>query len=395
MRLSGLQKADWFIGLALAVVLAPITRALGLVLKRDHSFHSTDTIVVMKLLGGGNFALAMPMLLGLRQSFPKSTMIAVTTPATAEFARVLGIFDSINVIHTRSILSMCGSAFRTLLSIFRADVIIDLEAHSKLSTCFGLFSCARNRLGFFTNDFFLREYLYTHLVFFNLRAPRPLLFERLAAILGARCATYLECEQHLKKALNVDPGHERRVAVGVGCSDLGRVRQLDLKQWLRVLTEELPAGGETHLVFLGSQGDRQLSESLGEELLKRIPTLTIENLCGQRPLGESLRILGESAYFYTIDSGLLHFARLLKVPCTSFWGPTDPATRLIQIEGYREDIRYNRLICSPCIHVSESPPCGGRNLCIASLFEQRFISDSEALANITIGPEDKSLRDRQ
>jgi ADP-heptose:LPS heptosyltransferase len=389
MNLRTLQKADWFIGLTLAVFLAPVARILGTLFRRDHSFDSKDTIVVMKLLGGGNFALAMPMLLGLRKSFPKSHLVAVTTRSTVEFAKAIKVFDSVRLIDTRSLGSLIGSAFRTLVSIFRVDVVIDLEAHSKLSTCFGLFSCARNRIGFFTNDFFLREYLYTHLVFFNLRASRAILFERLAEIVGARCASYKECEDHLRSALSVGVQVDRSIAVGVGCSDLGRVRQLNAKQWIEVLEKELPSSDATKLLFLGAASDYQLSEDIVKELRQRYPNLHLDNLCGSCSLSESLRILGSCGYFYTIDSGLLHFARLMRVPCMSFWGPTDPATRIVPIAGYEEVIRYRPLICSPCIHVAETPPCRGRNLCISSLFDNISVSESEALANITISPTDK------
>ncbi len=389
MRMQTLQKIDWFLGLALTIILAPIARLSGVILCRKHSFDSNKTIVVMKLLGGGNFALAMPMLLGLRKSFPNSRLIAVTTPATVHFARAIGLFDSVILINSSSILSLLGSAFRALIEIFRVDVLIDLEAHSKLSTCFGLFTCARNRIGFFTNDFFLREYLYTHLVFFNPRAPRPILFEQLAAIVGARCANNVECEEHLKQKLKIERSTDLSIAIGVGCSDLGRVRQLDANQWVRVLEKEQRIESANRLLFLGVKGDWELSEEIGRRLRMQLPNIEIENLCGMHSLEESLRILGSCAHFYTIDSGLNHFARLMKVPCTSFWGPTDPATLLVPIEAYSETIRYTPLICSPCIHVAESPPCRGRNLCITALFQERPISDSEALANITISPRDK------
>lgn len=392
MKLRFLQKADWFIGLTLSLILAPITRVLGMILRREHSFSKNDTIVVMKLLGGGNFALAMPMLLGLRQSFPDSKLVVVVTPSTAQFAKTLGVFDEIKLIDTGSLPLLIGSAMRTLLSLFRVDVIIDLEVHSKLSTCFGLFTCARNRLGFFTNDFFLRKYLYTHLVFFNPRAPRSALFERFAALLGARCVDPEECEMHLKSKLNISAHPNSSIAIGVGCSDLGRVRQLRSCQWVSVLKKELASVKDPELIFLGSQMDWDLAQEVGDKLQIVMPSLRISNLCGARALSESLRLLGSCSRFYAIDSGLLHFARLLGVPSTSFWGPTDPATLLIPLPRYTETIHYKPLLCSPCIHVAEVPPCGGRNLCMTALFQEEPISDSEVLANVTVGPDDKSSR---
>jgi ADP-heptose:LPS heptosyltransferase len=392
MKLTRLQKVDWFLGLTVATILAPVTRLLGALLRRDHQFRSNDTIVVMKLLGGGNFAMAMPMLVGIRKSFPNSKLIAVVTPATVEFAKAIGVFDSLRIIDTRSFVGLLSSAARTLKSIFRVDVVIDLEVYSKLSTCFGLFSCARNRLGFFTNDFFLREYLYTHLVFFNPRAPRPTLFGQFLKIIGATPVSHEECRAHLTRHLSVEARASSSIAIGVGCSDLGRVRQLNASQWLHVLSNEFAPDSKAELIFIGSRADWELAEKIAEGLKLSRPSLQIQNKCGLLTLPESLKLLGGCMHFYTIDSGLLHFARLLQVPTSSFWGPTDPATRLVPMAGYSETIHYKALLCSPCIHVAESPPCNGRNLCISSLFQNDPISEGDVLTNITIGPDKKLLR---
>lgn len=386
MKLSTLRKADWFVGLFCAVILSPIARFAGAIMRRDHSFKSVETIAVMKLLGGGNFSIALPMLIGIRKSFPNSTIIAVVTPSTAHFAHAVGIFDRIELIQFRSLPKLLFSGWRVLLGIFRADVLIDLEIHSKLATCFGLVTCARNRVGFFTNDFFLRKHLYTHLVFFNPQALRPALYNQLVAILGGQAATFLECNQHLRETLRPLPHPINTVAVGVGCSDLGRVRRLDTSQWRRILHQSLPKTGAGRMVFLGSDADAGEAQSIIDELSERLPAVAFENLCGQKSLKDSLRILAGCTHFWGIDSALLHFARLLRIPTESFWGPTDPSTLLAPIAEYSEKIHYRRIICSPCIHVAEDAPCGGRNLCIRGLFSENLVSPQEALANTTFLP---------
>jgi ADP-heptose:LPS heptosyltransferase len=390
MKLQTLRKADWFIGVFLAVLLAPITRGLGKILRRDHAFKSTKRIVVMKLLGGGNFALGLPLLLGLRKSFPESELIAVVTSTNRVFAESVGVFDTIHVVQTGSILRLFTSAARCLYSIFKVDVVIDLEIHSKLTTCFGLFTCARNRLGFFTDDFFLREYLYTHLVFFHPGASRPALFNQLALIMQAETATSSECCAHLRRVLSYKATRQGVVGVGVGCSDLGLVRKLSAEQWQMALGRALREQGATEVVFLGSKDDRQLADEVISGLVSRFTDLSFTNRCGDCSLQESLGILSECSYYLGVDSALLHFARLMYVPSESFWGPTDPETLLLPIDNYSEKVHYRPLICSPCIHVAETAPCKGRNLCIKSLFSEQEISPSDALRNTTIEPSDKA-----
>jgi ADP-heptose:LPS heptosyltransferase len=345
-----------------------------------------DTITVVKLLGGGNFFIALPMLLGIRRSFPDSTLVAVVTPSTAHFAQAIGIFDRIELIQFRSLTSLCVTGIKALRAIFRTDVLLDLEIHSKLATCFGLATCARNRVGFFTNDFFLRRHLYTHLVFFNPQASRPEMYSQLATILGGTSATHEECNQHLRETLSPLPPTHGTVAVGVGCSDLGKVRQLGAAQWSRVLHQGLQNTSARKLIFLGAKSDAEAAQKIIEELQGLTQNVVFENLCGERALEDSLRVLAECTYFWGIDSALLHFARLMKVPAESFWGPTDPATLLAPVVGYSEKIHYRRIICSPCIHVAEEAPCGGRNLCMEGLFSENLVSTQEALANTTFLP---------
>jgi ADP-heptose:LPS heptosyltransferase len=67
---------------------------------------------------------------------------------------------------------------------------------------------------------------------------------------------------------------------------------------------------------------------------------------------------------FSIDSALLHYGRLLGVRTISFWGPTDPGSLLRPEPGAAEEVHYRKLSCSPCVHLTQQPPCGGNNLCM-------------------------------
>jgi hypothetical protein len=99
------------------------------------------------------------------------------------------------------------------------------------------------------------------------------------------------------------------------------------------------------------------------------PQARFSNLCGERDLAASLAELAACEEFRGVDSSLLHYARWLGLRCLSFWGPTDPRTRLRPIPGLVEEAVYRKVACSPCIHVSEEPPCRGRNVCMQRLFQ--------------------------
>ena len=90
--------------------------------------------------------------------------------------------------------------------------------------------------------------------------------------------------------------------------------------------------------------------------LKEFRSLTATNLAGKTSLEESVRGLANVDQLICIDSALLHFARLQGIPTLSFWGPTDPASRLRESQFNHDEIHYRRLPCSPCVHVASFWP---------------------------------------
>ncbi|HEY8965908.1 MAG TPA: glycosyltransferase family 9 protein, partial [Candidatus Methylacidiphilales bacterium] len=143
------------------------------------------------------------------------------------------------------------------------------------------------------------------------------------------------------------------------------------EQWTAVLGEavaQAPAGRPVEIVLFGGAGDRPLCEKIAATVG---PTLRREaawrNEAGRKSLAESVLLLDTLDRFVCIDSGLLHFARLLGVPCESYWGPTAPATLLRDFDPALDTVRYAPLPCSPCVHITNTPPCLGNNLCIKRL----------------------------
>jgi ADP-heptose:LPS heptosyltransferase len=164
------------------------------------------------------------------------------------------------------------------------------------------------------------------------------------------------------------PRVDGQVCIGFACSDLGQERMLDAPQWVQVFRRHLRP---EHRVFqfLGGPLDRARADDIIAAVQREFPQLTLHNRCGERSLAQSVELLVESADFWGIDSGLLHLARIAGVRCVSYWGPTDPSTRLRKEWAIDESIHYRKIACSPCVHTSEQPPCRGDNRCIQGLFD--------------------------
>ena len=386
MNLRKMQRIDWVAGGVLLVLLRPAVLLLGRLLRRDHALRVGARVCVLKLLGGGSLVIAFPALLGLRQRYPSSELSLLCTPAVVPFAESLRIFDRLIVIDDSRPSRLLLTALRAWRQLLGTDTVIDLEVHSRLSTVFALLTCARNRLGFYLESAFWRTGLHTHLIFFNRFSGSYLFYEKLVELLGATPAQVEVCRQHLLAGLppRAAGPHEATVCIGSVCSEMGRERMLSPAQWRKVLLDNESAGPPRRFVFLGGSSDRADVEGILAVLRSALPHHRYENRCGQLSLSQSVAVLSGADEFWGIDSGLLHYARLLRIPCRSFWGPTHPDTRLKPIEGLHERVEYRKVPCSPCVHVAEQPPCRGNNVCIRNLFETTPGKELEWCS--TVGP---------
>lgn len=368
MTVEDKQRIDRILGPWLLVLLRPLVQLAGKILRRDHTTAPQGEIVFIKLLGGGSLLIALPALLGVRQRFPKCPLTLVCGSPVAPFAELIAVFDRIEVVNDRSgILALIASAARILFGLVRrrVDTIVDLEVYSQLSTVFSLLTLARNRIGFYVANTYWRRNILTHLVFFN-RARGVFHFYAAAAnLLGAPPATRADVRAHLLARCGRAPSPNEYFVVGAGCSDFASVRLLPAAEWSAYAKAHRAELAGKRWVFLGDESDRLTSEEVANALRQALGAdLLHENRCGEFSLAESCACIAGAQRFLGIDSALLHAARALGVASVSFFGPTNPATLLEPIEGYAEEIHYRPPICSPCLHVTQIPPCRGRNVCM-------------------------------
>ena len=369
MSLRLRQALDFYLGGLLILVLRPVVVLVGWLLRRDHATDVRGDICILKLLGGGSLLLALPALLGLRRRWPGHKLLLVCTPAVAPFAKTLRVFDELIVIDDSGPLRLALSGLRAWRRCLGVDTLIDLEVYSRLSTIFSVLTGARNRIGFFLHEVFWRRGLHTQLIFFNRFSGSWHFYERAVLLLGASPASAEDCRQHLQAGLPPTPNRaEATICVGSGTSELAPERMLTVPQWEAVFRDRAGKSAARRFVFLGAARDRELAAATIQRLEQSLPGRSYENRCGELSLDESLSELARASEFWGVDSALLHYARIFGVHCVSYWGPTDPRTRLKPVPGLTEDVLYEKIPCSPCIHLAEEAPCRGNNLCIKNLF---------------------------
>jgi len=373
---------DYWLGGALLILFKPLTRLAGKIFSRDHTLVLRNRVGVLKMLGGGSLTLALPALLGLKKTYPNCRFTLFTTADVKPFADALRLFDDVVLIDDRSFARFAWSLLKSLIAAQGLDTIIDLEVYSRLCGIFCLFTLARNRIGFFLESMFWRRGLYSHLVYFNVFGGSYRYYDQIARLVGALPASPEECRRHVESIISkpeVAP-QPYRLAIAPGCSEFGKERMLSIHHWQTVLTRRKTTLTKPEIWFLGTALESSFCDQLIELIRPILPEATFQNKCGALALEESLGRLRVMDEFWGIDSALLHWARLFGIASVSVWGPTDPQTRLRPIPGLKETILYERIPCSPCIHVTEDPPCDGDNICIRRLFETHLTVDLEESA---------------
>jgi ADP-heptose:LPS heptosyltransferase len=373
---------DYYFGGLLHVLLKGPTILLGKILHRNHHLSHCSDVTIMKILGGGSLAIAYPALLALKRSGRIRRLRLLTSPGVRPFGETLGLFDEIIVIRDNSLWATAIDSLSAIRKLFHCDAIVDLEIHSRLTTVFALLTCAVNRVGFYTAISFWRKGISTHLLFCNISNGIYDNYDQLAALFGAELPTFAECSTAFRAALGLSAPSQTgtprpRIGVAPCCSGLSSERTLLPKEWVEVIGRYMPPGDSStpvELHLFGAPSDRRGLDELGSTLRAAHPRLETVNHAGKK-LRESVLLLDGLDRIFFIDSALLHFARMLGKSTVSFFGPTDPRVLLRPATLAPETVHYFKLSCSPCVHVSDKPPCGGNNICMRFALNPREDAD--------------------
>ncbi|MFP5385356.1 MAG: glycosyltransferase family 9 protein [Bacteriovoracia bacterium] len=368
MKLVVKKWMDFWIGNILLFILKPVVVLLGKILRRDHSPVPQGEIAFIKLLGGGSLVIALPALLALKKKYPHNNLILITTPAIKPFAETLGIFEEFVILNDTGLKALFFSSIKALRRLWKIDTVIDYEVYSRLTTLFALFTCARNRVGFYREDVKARQFFSTHTIFFNLFYGSWYFYEEISKLLGATIPSDEDTRKHFfsYNQLQKINGSGKKIGIGHGCSDLSPERMLSKEHWLKHFQAHLMDSCEVH--FLGGPKEKDFGDEIIEHVKSSFPQVAFINQSGKKKLKESIQLLSQMDEFWAIDSALLHYSRLIGIKTISYFGPTMPQSLIKPISYLDEKIHYQQIACSPCVHVTETPPCHGNNRCIQNLF---------------------------
>lgn len=370
MQLATKLSIDRWVAGSLLLLLKPLVMALGFVLKRDHRLTVGRSVLVIKLVGGGSLFIALPNLLGLKRRHPDAELILLATPAVRPFAEAMNVFDRIEVIDDSSLSGLLRSAIGCWWRLLGVDTVVDLEVHSNSTTLLALGTLARNRLAFYLHDADFKQHIATHLLFLQQHSGIYWFYDQIFGLLDAGPAAAGTVRDHLATQPPARSGGvSPHLGLGYACSELGRERELTPEGWTTVLAKRFAADARFSIEILGGPGDFARAEPLSAAIRSHFANAVVVNSCGRYTIAEIISVLAGMDQFWGIDSALLHIARALGRPTVSFWGPTDPATRLRDPDPIRDFVHYAKLPCSPCVHVASRSPCRGVPSCMSRLLE--------------------------
>lgn len=366
---------DRTIGAGIALAVNIVALIAGRVLNRQHGIPKCyRRIVVFKLIGMGSIVQATPFLRSIKISNPGSRLYFVSTLANKELLKKISSVDSILTIDDSSVFSLIFSTL-CLLVRFRAirpDCAVDLENYAHFSSILAVCSCARYRFGFFKRTIGTRNGIFTHLAYFNIKAPISRVYLQLADIAG--CSVLSEEtelllpsageEESLKKTC-CDAGivlTTPYIVINPNASELRIERRWSSENFAALASLLLDYDSRSNLVFVGSQSEQQY---VGE-LLAKIPGQhsRVYNLAGKLSIAEMLALLYSAQLLVTNDSGPLHFAAALKKKVVALFGPCSPRQYGVMPGVF---VIYKNVYCSPCVHEFNFPPCGGDNACMKAI----------------------------
>jgi ADP-heptose:LPS heptosyltransferase len=364
---------DKTFGSFLNILLYGIVRLLGKILRINHDLNRPfHRIVVCKLKGMGSIVQASALLATLRKNYPTAEIIFVSTEANKSILNFYS--DSINgtiLIQDNSIFKLINSSISALWKLwkFRPQLYIDIEVYSNYSSLLCTLSAASNRFGYYKSDKNYRSGLYTHLMYYNIKAPLSEIYLQMARILPIK-----EVDQELiplilsdeiqsnsiQKLREFNPQIEpfNYLVINPNASDLRLERRWPAEYFIQLIQEIRVLKPEMFLVLIGNK-----QESIYvNEIAKHFQQVNrVIDSSGKLKLDELIAVMNNANGIITNDTGPLHLALALRKKTVGLFGPCAPD----QYGQMQTCIPvYTNVYCSPCVHEFINPPCAGDNQCM-------------------------------
>lgn len=371
---------DKALGFFVAYPLNLLVRLVGKIMRYDHTLQrEMKRIVVCKFKGMGSIVQATPLLQALRTRYPNAELIFVSSIENKAILERIEILDSVLLIDDRSFGKLIGDTFRLLARLIKkkADICIDLEIYSHFSSIVTTLSLSHDRFGFYLRSNTYRMGLYTHMMYFNTKAPIAEAYMQFARLLGVADAT-----PELYPLQSSD--HPMRTntywVINPNASDLRYERRWPATKFIQLIQELLLNYPEIELILIGSKNEHDYVQTISREFQGEDRVI---DLSGKTSVDELLSLLKHADLVITNDTGPMHLSAALKTNVLALFGPCSP-----QQYGLGSQVKsiYKNLYCSPCVHEFVVPPCKGDNQCMQQITVYEVMEALKTYPHLPVHP---------
>ncbi|HZI31549.1 MAG TPA: glycosyltransferase family 9 protein [Candidatus Binatia bacterium] len=262
-------------------------------------------VIFSKYSGIGDIICTFPAVLKLKENHPGATFLYNCHRPYACLPVMAGVTDRVTHLRHTGVLRYW---------------------HGWLFAAFYEFPCADERVDDCCKDYVVMEYASDHNVTVSAAHPH----------LDIASAVRNRVNERLKPLLSSGAS---LVVIQTGPS--WPIREWPERAWSELVAGLRKKSGVT-MVQIGTDHHLAMGNA-------NVPAMTgVVSLVNQLTLEESCAVIAASRLFVGIDSGLLHVAASLRVPCVGIFGPTSPQFRLPP-----EDVKncaVSRIQCQGCHH---------------------------------------------
>ncbi len=341
MTIKFMKIADEYVGRAILVILRMFAGN-----RETPRMNEPARILVIKFWGIGSVTLSTPLLVKLKERWPRAEIHYLTLNSNAELCSLI---DEVDCVHTVSLRSLLSFLLTTIATVWRIrklhfDIVYDLEFFSNVSSIICFLSGAPERVASLNprQTISHRPRLYTRTVEFREADHTAANFLRLSGMSGlVRFATF-----HIREGESRTTDALFPVVLNINASSLAHERRWGADNF-RELAERLITVHGASIYLIGSADERGYTNRFHSMFHN---SSTVTNLCGELTTNQLIQLIGESNLVVTNDSGPLHIASALNITTISFFGPETPK-RYDSLADHHLTF-YAGLWCSPCMTVS-------------------------------------------
>ena len=353
-------------------------------------------MIVCKLVGIGSIVQSTTLLVNLKKQFPDLKIAYFSTEGNRVLLENIPLIDEVITISDKSLFTLFISSLQATWKCwrFKPDIFLDIEVYSNLTSFLSCLSMARDRIGFYRKDQSERLGIYTHMLYFNIKAPINQSYLQMGRLIGCvntspelypiQLADDVKknAEEKFRQNFQIEPC--QYILINPNASDLRIERRWPAErfiEFINVISEVSPL----KCVLIGSKDERSYVESIIQSVNPCHSTKVIST-AGELSIPELLCLIKNATLMVTNDTGPMHLAFSLKTRTLSLFGPCNP----IQYGNLSNGMAiYKELYCSPCVHEFLIPPCYGDNQCMKMISVKEVTDAAERMlqsATETIAP---------